>query len=266
MLPLAGNDFPKSRDELQRAIDDGLKLYGAPKGVVGIEGSFPILDSLRIDLSGARIDTNTQRPSRDLREKQPGVETGRLEVSATPFLLCDAPVQFRLTADAARFDFARGADGRPVLVLNAARSGEIDAQIRRADLQTLVRALAHAAAAKHGATIEDVDLSLTTLGPRALGFEAKITASMFMKTTVQVTGWLEIDDALNAHFSKLTCEAGGMVGSMAAGFIRPQLVKLQSQPIPLANLPLGGVKLRDVKIDAGEPLRVQAWFGADADS
>ena len=73
---------------------------------------------------------------------------------------------------------------------------------------------------------------------------------------------MEIDDALNAIFSRLKCEASGMIGSMAAGFIRPQLVKLQERPFPLASLPLAGVKLRDLKIDAGDPLRLQAWFAA----
>lgn len=261
MLPLAGDAFPKSNDELRQAIDEGLKLLGAPKGVVAIEGGFPNFSLLKIDLSGGHVGADTRPPARDIRDRQPGIEVARLEVAASPLLCCDAPVNFLLTASDARLDFARIADGKPVLVFNAAHGGEVDVQIRRADLQTLVHGIASAAAAKQGAKIEKVDVSLTTLGPRSVGFEAKVTASMFMSTTVHVTGWIEIDDALNANFSRVTCEASGMIGSMAAGFIRPHLMKLQEKPFPLASLPLGGLKVSDLKIDAGDPVRLQVWFG-----
>ncbi len=260
MIPLAGADFPNSNDQFRQALDDGLKMFGAPKGIVEMTGEFPHFSVLKIDLSGGRADADTQPPARHFQDQKPGVEIDRLEVSAAPFLCCDSPVIFHLTADGARLDFARDSREKIALVVKTARSGAIDGQIRHADLEKVVRTVAHAEAAKHGAKIDKVVLSFTSLGPRSLGFDAKITASMFMSTTIRVQGWMEIDDALNVNFSKLTCEASGMIGTMASGFIRPQLDKLQRQPIALAGYLLGGLKLRDLKIEAGDPLRAQATF------
>lgn len=260
MIPLSGSDFPKTRDEFRRALDDGLKWFGAPKGVVELSGEYPHFSGLKIDLSAGRVDASAKPPSLEFRDRTSGVEIDRLEISAAPLLCCDAPAIFHLHADGARLDFARDPVGKILLVPNTARGGDIDGSIRHADLEKLVRAVAHAEASKHGAKIDKVVLSFSSLGPRSLGFEAKITASMFMSTTIRVQGWLEIDNMFNLSFSRLTCEASGMIGTMASGFIRPQLERLQRQPIALASHLLGGLKLRDVNIDAGDPLRAQASF------
>jgi hypothetical protein len=56
MLPLAGSRFPTSHHELKDAISRGLLHYGITAREVVVEGgTFPAVDSLRVDLTGARV-------------------------------------------------------------------------------------------------------------------------------------------------------------------------------------------------------------------
>ena len=52
-----------------------------------------------------------------------------------------------------------------------------------------------------------------------------------------------------------------MMGSLAAGLLRPKLNELEAKPLALAASLLGSVRLKDVAIETGDVLRVRATFG-----
>ncbi|MDQ6655945.1 MAG: hypothetical protein M3Y80_09050, partial [Verrucomicrobiota bacterium] len=67
---------------------------------------------------------------------------------------------------------------------------------------------------------------------------------------------------LNASLSGLTCNGEGAIGSLACGVLQPHLEKVDGRTFPLMALPLGDVRLRDVRLAAGANLSVTAEFGA----
>ena len=131
------------------------------------------------------------------------------------------------------------------------------------DLEFAIAQLAKREAGKHGVTIESVGLNFRELGPRAIAAEATVPArKIFFATTVRVTGQLEIDEQLTATISNQNCAGEGAIGSVASGFLAPQLAKLNGQRFPLTALVGDKFALRDVHLAAGERLTVTAQFAA----
>ena len=114
-------------------------------------------------------------------------------------------------------------------------------------------------------SIEEVRLKLQSRTERALDVEVLVRAKkLFLGATVRVTGGLEIDEQLNARLRDLSCAGEGALGGLASGFITPYLQRFDGRSFALAALPLGELKLRDVRLAAGADLRVSARFGREA--
>ncbi len=93
--------------------------------------------------------------------------------------------------------------------------------------------------------------------------EAKVRArKMFFATTIELKAKLAVDDDLNATVSGLKCTGDGAIGSLACGFLAPHLQKLEGRSFPLMALSLGEVRLRDVRLSAGDQLTVSAEFSS----
>jgi hypothetical protein len=52
------------------------------------------------------------------------------------------------------------------------------------------------------------------------------------------------------------------MGGIACGILKPHLEKINGRKFSLMSLPLGEVRLRDVRIAAGHKLSVSAEFGS----
>ncbi len=155
-----------------------------------------------------------------------------------------------------------GADTKLLQVATLSR-GQIEISANVSELETAIAQLAKREAAEHGVTVDDVRLNFREAGPRALETEANVRArKMFLSTTIRITGRLEIDDQLTAAISNLNCSGDGAIGSMACGFLAPQLAKLNGRTFPLASVDLGARTLRDVQLSAGERLTITADFSA----
>jgi hypothetical protein len=131
------------------------------------------------------------------------------------------------------------------------------------DLESAVAKLAQDAAGKQGVTIEDVRLTLHQLGPREVEAEASARArKMFFATTIKLAAKLAIDDELNATLSGLKCTGDGAIGSLACGFLNPHLQKLEGRSFALMALSLGEIRLRGVRLSAGDKLTVSGEFSS----
>lgn len=195
-------------------------------------------------------------------QSQPGVRASQLEILGHPVNVQGAAVHLDLNAGDVLFDYDRDREGRPLLLLVAAEAGRVGVEISRADLEALLLAEAKAAAAKQGVTVENAALDLVPIDQRSVAITARVTAKkLFARATVEVRGQLRVDDELNAKISGLSCEGEGIVGGLAGNLIRPYLERFNDAELPLAAVPLGTVRLHDLRIEAGDALKVQAAFG-----
>lgn len=137
--------------------------------------------------------------------------------------------------------------------------GELEIAANVSDLNHAVTQLAQREAGKQGVAVEEVRLSFRELNRRSLDLEANVRAKkMFFTTTVRITGRLSIDPEFTATISNLNCAGEGAIGSMASGFLQPQLAKLNGRNFPFATLNLSGQTLRDIRVGAGDRLTVTA--------
>lgn len=260
MLPLAGSPLPDSPQTLAKGLVDGLAAHGVAAREVAVEGTWPALDLLRIDLTGSEISP-ARIPSRASDARDGSVTASRLEILAAPGEVQGIPLHVRLHARDAGFGFAPLEDDEASLLLEKAADGNVTVEVARADLDRLIHSLASKAAGEHGVEIKSVTTNFSTRGPRALSMTAEVVAKMFIATaTLKLSGDVDIDEQLNARLSNLRFQGDGMVANLAGGFIRPQLAAFEGRTFPLMKFALGVITLRDVQIEAESTLRLSARF------
>ncbi|HWE94021.1 MAG TPA: hypothetical protein VG269_08670 [Tepidisphaeraceae bacterium] len=267
MFYLGGSSFPTTREQLILAVTDGLRgLMTLPAGreVVKIQGGeFPLFDQVVIDLTGARADIDRIPPEpRGTGEIQPGVTTSRLGIIGRPLFVREAAANLVLAARNALFAYDRDAQGKPILMLMHAVDGTVSLEIKKQDAEALLLAAAREAAKAQGVQILEAQLSLTQIDERTVAAEVRAKAKKFVTAVVIIRGKLRVDESLSATVSDLTCTGEGMLGDMASKILGPKLAQINGRAFPLAALSLGYVKLRDLRMQAGDPLRVTAAFGS----
>lgn len=262
MLPLAGSQIPDSPTALAASLESGLNGHGITAREVRADGTFPAVEKIRLDLTGAKIP-------RDLRVPNAGAATGEqihvadFTIVAAPLFFEGAPLQLDLNATEASMGFVRAASGELFLTLTNAANGAVHVAVERLDLEKLAHSLVSAAAAKQGIQIKQTRLELTQRGPRSIGFRAEVNAKMFIVSAkVAVTGNLDIDAQFNARLSGLACSGEGMIASAANALLKPHFHRIEGRSFPLPSLGLGDLQLRDLSIEAGETLHVRARFGS----
>jgi hypothetical protein len=262
MLPLQASLFPTSPELLRQALTDGLtKLGASPKEIVVEGGDFPRVERLQIDLTGASI--SQAPPLVKARQALDGtLHVDALLLFAAPLVAAGSPVQIRLEARDADLREYSAEPIERLLALEKAADGKLFLEIQRDDLQSLVHFIAREAARQHGADITSLTLQLQATGGRQLELESEVVAKFgFVKATLHLTGRAMLDDDLQLHLSDLQVKGSGMAAGLATSFIKPQLEKLQRQPIALAAHSLSGLRLRDVRVTTGDAVRLEAEFG-----
>ena len=118
------------------------------------------------------------------------------------------------------------------------------------------------AAKEQGVTIQDLKLDLTSKGPRAIAVKADVKAKkLVVSGQLTIRGQAELDDKLVATLSDLACDGQGVIGKMAAAFLREKLKKLDGQKFPLMAFSLGDVALRDLQLNINGAVEIDARFG-----
>jgi hypothetical protein len=267
MFPLAGKSFPEDADELAESIRTALEEFLTfPKGSSGVTvdaPKYPTVKQLTVDLDDARAQGDDLPPKPVPKGKrEPGIKVGQLEITGHPIRYEKSKVDLSVKAKNVAFDFARDKKGKPLLVLSEAGEGQVAVKVAKADMQALAQAAATLAAKEHGVTIQEVELTLESRGPRAVAADARVKAKkMLVSGVLHIKGRLDIDEELNATISELDCQGEGIVGTMAAAVIQPKLAAVNGKKIALVAFSFGDVTLRDLKIDVKSGLNVTARFG-----
>lgn len=268
MFPLQNKTFPPDAGALRDALEESLRQIIRPAGpmVTVEEKQYPELAAIRVSLDNAEAaDRPPPRPAPAVGNVAPGLRVENFAISGRPLLLQGARVDLSCTARDVRIGQGHDSEGNLLLLLQDAAEGRVEVAAALADLETLVLAGAKAEAAKQGVTVEDVRIELRARSERALDAIVHVRAKkLFLSAAVRISGSMAIDEQLNARLSGLECAGDGPVGTIACGLIAPHLARFDGRDFSLMALPLGEVKLRDVRIAAGRELRVTAQFGRAA--
>jgi hypothetical protein len=263
MLPLSGETFPTTSEDLAEAIKRGFSEEGIEaQSVEAKGGNFPKIESLTLDLSDARAARDLRIPSMKPARGGGGVQVEKFVVQAEPFYFEEAPFELHMQASNAAFTFA-GTPKNGAMILNDAEDGSLSISTGFEDLDALLHGIAVELGEKQGVEVRETRLELKNQGPRTLSFRGDVTAKMFIMTAaLTLSGQIEVDAGLNARFSRLILSGDGMITKIANGFIRPKLDLLESRPIPLLAFSLGDLRLRDIEVSAGKTLQIRAVFGS----
>jgi hypothetical protein len=265
MFPLPDKSFPADAETLRAALEESLRKVVTPAGpmVTVEEKSYPELAAIRLSLDGATAnDRLPPRPMPPVGITEPALRVEHFEMRGRPVRVQGAAINLNCRAREVEVSRGCNAEGKVVLLLKNAAEGNIEISISVADLEAVVRERAAATTRKQGVVLENVRLQLNARTPHTLSAEVQVRArKLFLNTAVRITASLEIDDQLNAHLSGVHCAGEGTLGTLACGFLEPHLQRLSNRDFSLLTLPLGDVKLRDVRIAVGKELRVSAKLG-----
>lgn len=262
MLALGGDTFPNDTQDLRAALTRGAGPLGAGEDAVTIEGNFPSIEVLRMDLTGVQIDARTPFATA-AKDEAGGFFSRSLDIVARPARLASVPADIRLHAEDCVFTFGTAADGTRTASLQSCTNGTFEASAATAEIERALRALAHDAAAEHGASVETVRLTLETKSVREIAVTAVAVAkAMFLTANLTIRGRIAMDEDFNLRLSGITCKGDGMLANLAAAQLRPRLAELEGRAFSLRQILPAGLRPLNVTLAGGASLRVCAMFGA----
>ena len=262
MFALGGDAFPNDSQSLIVALNRGASAHGAGENAVVLGGNFPSLETLRMNLTGVRLDS--RMPAAKITENAAGGFFARaLEVTAEPATAAGIPIQLRVQAQDCVFTFGTTADGTRAARLETCAGGTFDAEAATTDIESALLALARDAASKHGAEVQSVLVTFETENPRQIAVTAVAVAkAMFFTATLTIRGRLALDEELNLRLTDATCTGDGMIANLAASQLRPRLAELESRAFSIGSVLPAGLRATDIAMSGGASLRIRATFGA----
>lgn len=250
-------------EALNRSLDRILVLSAPPVSVRGDD--YPSIEQLVISLDGAQLRSDPPRPEVAQGKTAPALRVQNFTITGRGLSFAGATGDLSLQAEDVRMNSGQSDAGEVVLVLQSAASGSVRVATTKTALETVISHVAKAEAEKHGVTIDDVRLELQTRGPRSVAAKVQLRAKkLFLSASIRIAAELDLDEDLNAKISGLRCDGDGAIASMACGVLAPHLQKLDGREFPLMALPLGEIRLRDVRLAIADEIAVTAEFGASA--
>lgn len=267
MFPLNATTLPATASDLAYAINHSLRgIFALARDPVEVRDlSYPHLAAINVSLDGAKLPDRPPGIPSLVGEPAPALTVGSFNAGGRGISIGPAALDFALTATGVELYQAKDQASQIVLLLHNAAQGRIEASVSKSDLEALIAEVAKTEAGKHGVSIDSVELSLRSQSPRSLAAEVCLRAKkLFLSASLRITGQLDLDEALNARLSGLDCTGDGAIASVACGVLKPHLEKLNGRQFPIMSLPLGEVRLRDVRLAVGEKLSVSAEFGSSS--
>jgi hypothetical protein len=264
MFPLHSKDFPSSKDEFALALEQSLRRH-VRKDVPLVAVSsrvFPYFDEIAINLDGAQFDSRFPAPPRVIGETKHACEAAIVTVSARDVLIQGVPLSLRMEVRDVVFHQGQDENGEALLIVQKAREGHVVVSAAQSDLEKVIAETARLQAGKHGVSVENVRLALRARGARSIAANVQFQArKLLFRTNIDISGQLAVTDDFVAKASQLKCKGDGAIGSLACSVLEPHLQRLDGESFPLMSLPLGEIKLRDIRIAVADTVEVTADFG-----
>lgn len=265
MFPLKTTTLPSSAEGLERLLNESLRrVFDVEADPVTIrDASYPNLAEIKISLDGASLRPDPPRPQLISGKTSPALQVDSLAIHASALSIGPATVALSLSARAMQLGQGRDSNDEIVLSAMSVAEGQIEISTALAQLEEVVAKIAKDQAGKHGVSIENVQLTARTTSPRSLEAEVRLSArKLFLSASIRVTGQLDLDSELKARISGLKCTGDGAIAALACGILDPHLQRLDGREFPLMSLPLGEIRLRDVRLGVSDKLSVTAEFGS----
>lgn len=268
-FPLTTTALPSNREGLIDAIAGGLKgrlvLPEDAEAVIAEGGNYPMLQRLTVDLTGAKIDTDRKVPKLKPRGPiQAAVFAHEFEFKAQPVNIDGAKIDLNVQARQVQLGLQRDKQNQPILIVAAARDGQVNCETTNQDLSTIFKASANEKGKKFGLTVQKAKLELASDHAHDLKADLRLASHLLVvPISLHFTAKVDVDDRGNAHLSNLTCDGDDLAGTLITQFIRPALAEYNNRTMPLIAFPTDKIRLRDVNVQVeGDTVRVAAAFGS----
>src|SRR5262249_48628536 len=153
-----------------------------------------------------------------------------LTVRAHPLAIGPANLDLSLLARSVTFVQGTDSDQQLTLALQNAAHGKLEVSITQADLAALVTQLAQEQAGKHNITVEAANIELRPKNEHSVSAEIQLRIrKLFVSTTLNIIGGLNLDDQLNLRVSHLNCTGEGVGGTIACGILNPYLRRIENR-------------------------------------
>jgi len=268
MFVLSRDKLPETPDALAVALEEALREFASrTEPMVAVRGTDQHrLDEITIDLSGALIDPRHRPVGPKLFRGDPAISVGKLSVSGRPIKIFGSELALHFDALNVQLDQTKTSDGKVLLILRQAASGEMRLVMAREELERLVAQIAALAADKQGVTVENVEVDLTSPATRTL--DAKVTVSarkLFFHASLRLSGTVVINEDLVATVSRLRCEGDGAIAALVCAAITPHFSCIEERAFPLSALPIGEVRVNDLAITVDDKqVVIEARFGSES--
>jgi hypothetical protein len=266
MFALDTHQVPATVAELSAVIERSVRRIvslSKPEPIL-IDGELPKLSAVTVNLTGSVVSDETPPTSAAVGPVEDGPTVESLRVFAAPINARGVSAELEVNAAGVVFAHGKSADGRVVVTVKSAVDGSVRFRIVKRELEAAILAAAKTATASAGVAVQAVDVNLTSVGPRTVDVLLSITVKKFVTAVIRVSGRLAVDDQMVATATGLKVDGDGIAGSVAAGFIRPQLQKINGQNLSLFQFSIGDLRLRDVAVSTAGGLQIDASFGGPA--
>jgi len=268
MFVLSRNELPETSNALAVALEEAVReVASGAKPTIMVRGrDLGRLDEIVVDLSGAVIDPEHRPVIPKLSKTEPAILVHKLSVSASPVKVLGSKLIFNLVGSNVQFNQARTADGKVLLILHQASSGEMRVVMAREQLERLIAKIAAMAAAEQGVTIDNVQVDLRSCATRTLEVKVALTVRKFLfRANLCLSGTIAITDDLHATASGLRCEGDGTLAALVCAAITPQFSRMEERAFPLSALPIGEIRVNELAIAVDDKqIVVEARFGSQS--
>jgi hypothetical protein len=267
-VPIAEAQLPQTSGELSSSIyttwRKSVKLSESTPLVTIVGGRYPAVDAMQVNLTGGSVIPGGKAAANfgDPTPGAPALSVGHFSLLAEPLISRNGQMDVQVTASDVRFEVQRTKEGRPFLVMADASQGTLHFDTSVEDMRKVVLAMAKETASKSLVTIRAIDLKFTSRGDRALDLDMHVSTLFgFVPAGLRFTCRVDVDDEMNATISNLEVEGDEIFGPLITTFIRPSLAKYDGKTRPLVGFPNKNLKLKDVRISAGDRMTLDAIFG-----
>jgi hypothetical protein len=265
MLPLYRKQFPSSKADLAQALDEVLHRFASKEGqIVDLRARvFPYIDEIAVNLDGAQFDSPPPALPKLNPNTTPAFEAAATTISARQISVRGVPVNMRIEAQDLVFHKGQDENGDAVLVIHQLRDGTLSISVSQLDLENAIEKIALQEG--RGLTIDHVRLSMRARGQRSLAIDVQVQArKLFMRTRIDISGQIDIDENFVITAPNLKCKSDGGIGSIACSVLDPIFRELEQKSFSLASLPLGDLKVHDVRLTVADTVEITADFGSAA--
>jgi hypothetical protein len=267
MIPLGRKDFPSPRDDLAQALDAALhRFVQKPGRIVDLRSRvFPLVDEIRINLDGAKLDSPPSPLAKVDGETARAFETAVVTMSGRNISVRGVPLDLRMEMRDVVFDKGADANGDAVLLINQAREGQLVISAAQLYLEEAIARIGGEKARLWGVELERIRLALRARSRRSLAVDIKIQAKKFFaRANIDIYAQLDITNEFVVKISEINCKGDGKLGSFACAALQPFFDKLKSKTFPLRSLPLGGLQIIDVHVAVADTVELTVDFGSAA--